>query len=105
MTLARRGGLPGHPIIDPDEVGGYIQAIRGKYTTYVAGADTNSQFANACQPPNLNSLPIQLNDLEDADERIATPELTREPALGEFAAWLSDGGCAIDFGNLRRVGA
>ena len=45
MQLARRGGLSGHPIIDPEKVDGYIQAIREKNSGFEAGP--SNQFANA----------------------------------------------------------
>ena len=68
MQLASRGGLSGHPIIGPERVGGYIQAIRGRNSNCVDGADTQSQFANPRHHCNSESLSPLANGLETVDE-------------------------------------
>lgn len=47
MQLPRLGGIPGHPIIDPDKVDGYIQSIRGGNMVSTTGNDPEHSFVNA----------------------------------------------------------
>ena len=48
MQLARLGGMYGLPIILPEKVGGYVQAIRDKNTpSLIPVGGSNSSFVNA----------------------------------------------------------
>ena len=103
MPLARRGGPPGHPIIDPEKVDGYVHAIRAKNTSYVDGDDSNSQFANAGQHCNSTISFPPINGVRSVDKCIDFPVLTCEPSLEERPAG-SSADASLTSGIIGQVG-
>ena len=85
MQLTRRGGFPGRPIIDPEKVDGYIQAIREKDTGFDAGSA--AQFVNAGSYKDGNRL-TQVVELEE--ETKSTAE-SMENSNSECEPWLKGG--------------
>ena len=83
MQLARRGGLPGHPVIGPEKVDGYIQSILGKNPNYVYGTDNQTQFANAGQHCNSDRLTSMVSVFEAVGKCIGRPVFFCEPLLGD----------------------
>ena len=86
MQLDRRGGLPGHPIIDPEKVGGYIQAIREENSGFDDGS--TSQFVNAGSYQDGN-WPIQLEEeTKSTEEPMANSNWKCEPLLKGAPFWI-----------------
>ena len=85
LQLSRRGGLSGHPIIDPDKVDCYIQAIRGGNMAPATGNYSKHSLVNAGQCDNSDYFMRPFVDADSVCEQTVLPDFSVDQRPAEIS--------------------